>query len=394
MSLESETDWDNSIYLQDYVVLAYSYLTAVMVGGTAFILFWKLCKNVNQMDDKHSSFIDDDKAQIRTQIQTQTHASGDEQSHSHITAIRRITRASIVALVFYLTTSTLLAIALTQWIVIINEHGHIHMRVRISYYVIPYFINLSLLTFIMFQRFNYYLQSRCVHIASFIFPSIIFIVFCGLGIIGRNIALANGNHSLATSLSNTGGFVIVFATIVDIILGVFYLKQITQVMKNRLKVQIKEKNIEMAPPNTDDGSQKDSDESEVMVSVQTVHDTVRCAFLVMVCAVSNLVMPIVALIGNSAVKHPTHHNPVGFIGLLTDMIINAAGIFLLFRFSEYFYFGICGCCHRCILTRYADKVVNGLMKKDDKLSRHQYIALLVEEETCEDKPAAALPVPA
>eukprot|EP01083_Nonionella_stella_P028505 78493_1 len=206
MSIESNTDWDNSIYLQDYVVLAYSYLTVVIVASTTCILFWKLYK-CQQTDDKHSSFIDDSKTQTHM-----FHPSGDE--HSSFDPKRLITRVSIVALVFYLASSILLAVAFTQWIIIINEHGHVEMRIRINNYLVPYFINLSLLTFIMFQRFNYYLQSRCVHIASFIFSCLWFVIFFGIGIVAGNVALANGNHSLGKSLKDSGGLVLVFATIV------------------------------------------------------------------------------------------------------------------------------------------------------------------------------------
>eukprot|EP01083_Nonionella_stella_P066360 174702_1 len=371
MSNTGEVDWDNSIYFQDYVVLAFSYLTTVIIGGITCIFVRNIYKNSRSNRTKdgtqnHSSA--DDKARIHA------HSFNDERAY--INQTRLITRASVIALVLYLAGSILISIGLTEWIIIIGEHGHIEMRIRLGLYVMPYAINAcSFLSFIMLQLFNYYLQSRCVHITSFVFPCIAFALLLGVSFIGGNIAFANGNYSLGNFLRNVGsGLPLFVAIVVCIIIAILYLKQISQVMRSRLKVQMKRNNIEMA-----DDVPQTSDESKVIVSLETVHDTVRCAHLVLVCATTNALSVLIAMIGNYTAKHPTHHNSFAFVGTLLDSTVNAMCIFSLFRFSESFYSRVCGCCHKRILKGYANRVVNGLMKKDNKLTRDQYIALIVEE---------------
>eukprot|EP01083_Nonionella_stella_P101872 289278_1 len=110
MSTESDTDWDNSIYLQDYVVLAYSYLTAVIVASTTGILLWKLYQNANKTD-KHSSFMDDDKTQTHT-----FHASGDEESHTSYYNCFCDLISSVQCIIHLIFINS----GFTEWIIVIN----------------------------------------------------------------------------------------------------------------------------------------------------------------------------------------------------------------------------------------------------------------------------------
>eukprot|EP01084_Bolivina_argentea_P079742 144571_1 len=160
MSNTDEVDWDNSIYFLDYVVLACSYLTTVIIGGITCI-FIRNIYNANRTDDGTQN----------NSSASRIHAHAFNDGRAYINQTRLITRASVIALVLYLAGSILISIGLTEWIIIIGEHGHIEMRIRLGLYVMPYAINAcSFLSFIMLQLFNYYLQSRCVHITSFVFP--------------------------------------------------------------------------------------------------------------------------------------------------------------------------------------------------------------------------------
>eukprot|EP01083_Nonionella_stella_P089520 249781_1 len=123
------------------------------------------------------------------------------------------------------------------------------------------------------------------------------------------------------------------------VVGVVYLLRIKSNMKIRYNKMLSE---------SDNNVTAKKDDMTVVFSLQTVNDTVRCAFLIMICGVSNLLTPLIIRhrIGQRIGRHATHLSSLVF-GTFTDMICHTICIFLLFRFVEKYYFGMCKPCHRC-----------------------------------------------
>eukprot|EP01083_Nonionella_stella_P268293 906914_1 len=348
----SNNDWDRSVYAQDYVVAVFGYVASL-------IMIFLTARFLNRYD-KHKK---------ASPVAPQSDASVEQK------AIQNITRVSIVAIFLYLATVILFTITLTKWVLIDQEHG-IHVNnVLATFAVLPYQINLLVsLFFILAQRLNLLLKSRCIHVISYVLPGVIFFV-C---IVLRNIA-RYAVPEMNIVLTKLNGYVVLLTMFIYLGFGIVYVHQISKVMKIRIDTNMKIRDTQIDEKTTLEDHPTEA--NEVLVTFKSVEDTVRCGLLVMICAVSCFAVPICLAI--SEYKHPDHINTLVFLGGLIDTVINTICIFLLFGFAESDYLKVCGVCHRCVLKACVNREVRRFRKRNVDLkgleTHEQYVSLIVDD---------------
>eukprot|EP01083_Nonionella_stella_P015327 42873_1 len=356
--MSSDNDWDKSVYTQDYVVVIVGYLALpCMVFLTVMFL-----KRYNTHKKTSSA-------------EPQSNASVEQNT------IRMITRVSIIAIFLYLATAILMTIVLTKWIFIDQEHGMYINDILANLAVLPYQINLlASLFFIVAQRLNLLLKNRCIHVASYVLPA----VACFICIVLRNITryAVREYNIILTKLNSYIDVIVLIFLLIYLALGIVYVHQISKMMKIRIDVNMEIRSTEMDENKTLKTTSENANEpNEVLVTFKTVEDTVRCALLVMICAVSCFAVPICLAI--SEYKHPDHINTLVFLGGLIDTVINTICIFLLFGFAESDYLKVCGVCHRCVLKACVNREVRRFRKRNVDLkgleTHEQYVSLIVDD---------------
>eukprot|EP01083_Nonionella_stella_P095857 269246_1 len=315
----SDEDWDRSLDDHDYVALVFSYLTFVTVAFITVVFVRRLPK------------------------------SNDEQQASDETI-------------------------LTKWIAIDQEHGILLNTNLYGVAMTPYTCNLmGLLPFIILQRLNHLLQSNYIHIFSYAALSF-GIVFMPIVIIISNMVGPSDAFSAITV-----SFMLI-SIIIYFVVAFLYLRQILRVMKARMENNMRIKHAELSSANVNH-TRNTTEDTTVIVSVQTVKDTVRCALLIMICSVSNLLAPVMELIGQrTAARHVTHQTTFIAFGTFTDTICNTLCIFLFFRFADKYYVRMCKPCNECALDCCMKNVMKGARKKKNtKLTDEQYVSLILED---------------
>eukprot|EP01084_Bolivina_argentea_P145438 254918_1 len=341
----SDSEWDQSVYAQDYIAVVYSYFTLVFMIALCIIFIIELRKSNT----------------VPTEPSQTNSISGSEDIYN----IKSITRVSIAAIFVYLLSAITLTIALTKWVVIDQEHGNPSNRLLYQLSYIPYAINIfGLLFYILAQRLNGLVRSKCLNITSYVLP---IIAPCAVAI--PPIAGLAGDATFVVAALTALIILIIYC-----VFAIMYLLQITKTMQ-----RIIEMNMESEEKQT---MQK---EDEVVVTFKSVQDTVRCALLVMICCISNFGLPILAIAALPHTRHPEHRNTLPLFGTLTDTMINASCVFLLFGFAESYYLCACRSCHGCVLKCCVKRVTAGFVKKDSKYSREEYELLLMEKV---EKPGA------
>eukprot|EP01083_Nonionella_stella_P090337 252390_1 len=362
----SDEDWDKSVYALDYFVVIYSYVVLIMIVCIAVVLATKLRSNHNE-----------------TKTTSQSETAGDAGAHENETDqpyhIKNITRMSIVAVFLYLLAALFCAIVLTKWILIDQEHGDALNSVLIDLAVVPYSINFfGVLFFILTQRLNRLLGSKCLHITSYVLPVVGFTLVMVVMTIIRHTIQKLGNMIKRYQIS---AIFATFLLIIYFVIGVVYLRQIAKIMTRRAEMNMNKRYNEMAHDAVDQSEQETEKpnliKDEVIVTFGDVQDTVRCALLVMICAMSNFLSPISVFIAGQHRRHLDHRTTLFPFGVLTDSMINTVCLLLLFQFAENYYLCLCEPCHGCVLNCCANRVSNGFRKKDTKYSHEEYVSLII-----------------
>eukprot|EP01083_Nonionella_stella_P290432 988216_1 len=340
---DNNEDWDRSVDDHDYVGLAYCYLTLVIVGFITTVFVRKLCMKWN--DTQETDATDDEDAVNRNKV---------------------ITRASIAVIFLYLLSATLLSIEITKVIVIDREHGIALNRVLHNIASMPYACNLTgVLPFVLLQRLNHFSRSKCVHVVSYVW------LCCGILFIPLIMATTvNASYSVQTMVRTIfmSGWLII-STLLYFVVALVYLRVISKVMKSRMQANM---SIKYTDPD---------DAPVVIVTFQTVKDVIRCSLLVMICSVSNLLTPISSVLGQKTARHVMHQSTYGNFGPMSDMMCNTVCVFLLFRFSEAYYFKMCGSCHDCAFHCCLKKVSKPFKLVNPELTDKDYESLMVEDAT-------------
>eukprot|EP01083_Nonionella_stella_P198233 728009_1 len=138
------------------------------------------------------------------------------------------------------------------------------------------------------------LRSKCLHITSYVLPAI------GLGVVTVALTIIRHTNPKWGAVIRQYAVSVWFSTfllIIYFVIGVVYLRQITKIMALRAEMNMNMRYNEMTQDAVDQSEQEtEKPKDEVIVTFKTVQDTVRCALLVMICAVSNFLLPICAFI--------------------------------------------------------------------------------------------------
>eukprot|EP01083_Nonionella_stella_P015281 42761_1 len=203
--------------------------------------------------------------------------------------IKIITRASILAILLLFISVIGYSITLTKIVFIDKYHGRKSTRIlMLAAGGSPWSTAMvGVLFFILVQRLNHLLQSRCLHIGSFVWPCISIPAMLTFSF----ISIASDMSNIRNFLNAVGAIYMMSSYLIYLVVGVVYLKQINKVMRRRVEEQLQQTERELqlkehrTDTNVDTGvavSIATDRKPEPIVSLQTVEDTIRCAILVMI----------------------------------------------------------------------------------------------------------------